>query len=210
MGNCNSQDDAKGSKKLPAGLVIDPAAKESKRDLNLQFVLIGTSNVGKSALLHRFADDKFIPEHGNTIGVDYRSRSILLDDRNPIKIQIWDTAGQERFRTLGEAYYRRAHGILLVYDITDQKSFDEIETWVNDVAKYAQPNVVKILVGNKSDLDSTRVVEVKEGQALAKKHNMEFFETSAKQSQGVEEAFGTLARQLLSQNRGTTPRKPRG
>jgi Ras-related protein Rab-1A len=115
-------------------------------------VLIGDSGVGKSCLLLRFADDTFTESFISTIGVDFRFRTLTVDEQS-VKLQIWDTAGQERFRTITSAYYRGADGIILVYDKTKRKSFDSVENWITEVDKYASENTVKILLGNKADLD---------------------------------------------------------
>ncbi|KAJ1619060.1 P-loop containing nucleoside triphosphate hydrolase protein [Pavlovales sp. CCMP2436] len=114
-------------------------------------VLIGDSGVGKSCLLLRFADDTWMDSYISTIGVDFKIRTIELDGKT-IKLQIWDTAGQERFRTISSTYYRGAHGIIVVYDVTNGHSFGSVTEWLAEINKYARENVSKLLVGNKSDL----------------------------------------------------------
>jgi Ras-related protein Rab-1A len=108
-----------------------------------------------------------------TIGVDFKIRTLEQGDKT-IKLQIWDTAGQERFKTITSSYYKGAHGIILVYDITDKGSFKDIENWLSEVGKYANENVVKILVGNKVDLEDQRQVKYEEGKFLADSLNMKF------------------------------------
>ena len=115
-----------------------------------KLVLIGDSGVGKSCLLLRFADDTYTESHISTIGVDFKIRTIQLDGKT-IKLQIWDTAGQERFRTISSTYYRGAHGIIVVYDITNMDSFKNVKRWLTEIDKYARDNVSKLLVGNKMD-----------------------------------------------------------
>eukprot|EP01083_Nonionella_stella_P109907 321089_1 len=128
-----------------------------KRDYDYLFklVLIGDSGVGKSCLLLRFADDSFTDSYISTIGVDFRFRTVNIDMKT-VKLQIWDTAGQERFRTITSAYYRGAHGIIIVYDITDKESFDNIREWLFEVSRFAADDVSMLLVGNKSDLSEKR------------------------------------------------------
>jgi Ras-related protein Rab-8A len=128
--------------------------------------------------------------------IDFKIRTIELDNRR-IKLQIWDTAGQERFRTITTAYYRGAMGILLVYDVTDESSFNNIRNWIRNIELHASDNVNKILVGNKADMDeSKRVVPTAKGQALADEYGIKFFETSAKTNLNVENVFFTIARDI--------------
>jgi Ras-related protein Rab-8A len=112
--------------------------------------------VGKSCLLLRFCDNSFTPSFITTIGIDFKIRTMELEGQR-VKLQIWDTAGQERFRTITTAYYRGAMGIILVYDVTDERSFLNIANWIRNVEQYASPNVNKILVGNKCDMEDKRV-----------------------------------------------------
>ena len=106
----------------------------------------------------RFADDTYTESYISTIGVDFKIRTIELDGKT-IKLQIWDTAGQERFRTITSSYYRGAHGIIVVYDVTDLESFNNVKQWLHEIDRYACDNVNKLLVGNKSDLSAKKVVE---------------------------------------------------
>ncbi|KAL9297441.1 hypothetical protein ACSQ67_023337 [Phaseolus vulgaris] len=152
--------------------------------------------VGKSCLLLRFSDGSFTTSFITTIGIDFKIRTIELDGKR-IKLQIWDTAGQERFRTITTAYYRGAMGILLVYDVTDEASFNNIRNWIRNIEQHASDNVNKILVGNKADMDeSKRAVPTSKGQALADEYGIKFFETSAKTNMNVEEVFFSIARDI--------------
>ena len=128
-----------------------------KRDYDHLFklVLIGDSGTGKSCLLLRFADDAFTDSYITTIGVDFRFKTIPVEQKT-VKLQIWDTAGQERFRTITSAYYRGADGIILVYDICDRESFAHVEDWLNEVNRYVNASTSKILLGNKCDLTAER------------------------------------------------------
>jgi len=162
----------------------------------VKLLLIGDSGVGKSCLLLRFSDDSFTTSFITTIGIDFKIRTIELDGKR-IKLQIWDTAGQERFRTITTAYYRGAMGILLVYDVTDESSFNNIRNWMRNIEQHAADNVNKILVGNKADMDeSKRAVPTAKGQALADEYGVKFFETSAKTNLNVENVFFTIAREI--------------
>merc|ERR1712010_195769 len=127
-------------------------------DYLFKLLLIGDSGVGKSCLLLRFADDTYAESYISTIGVDFKIRTINLEGKT-IKLQIWDTAGQERFRTITSSYYRGAHGIIVVYDITDAESFTNVKQWLNEIDRYANENVNKLLVGNKSDLTAKLAVD---------------------------------------------------
>ncbi|KAJ1721698.1 GTP-binding protein [Coemansia erecta] len=166
--------------------------KNTSYDYLMKLLLIGDSGVGKSCLLLRFSDDQFTPSFITTIGIDFKIRTVEVDGKR-IKLQIWDTAGQERFRTITTAYYRGAMGILLVYDVTDERSFNNIENWHMNVEQHASEGVNKILIGNKCDIEERRAVPKEKGQALARELNIEFMETSAKSNIQVEEAFLKLA-----------------
>eukprot|EP00047_Mylnosiga_fluctuans_P003032 m.227098 g.227098 ORF g.227098 m.227098 type:complete len:204 (-) comp11531_c0_seq1:83-694(-) len=162
---------------------------------SLKFLVIGDSGTGKSSLLLRFTEDSFDPDLGPTIGVDFKPK--LFDvNGNRVKLSIWDTAGQERFRTLTSSYYRGAHGVILVYDVSRRESFDHISLWMNEVDMYSTaPNMVKMLVGNKIDLP--RVIDTAEGLEFAHKHSMLFIECSAKTRKGVQQAFEELTQKVL-------------
>jgi Ras-related protein Rab-8A len=169
--------------------------KSAAYDYLIKLLLIGDSGVGKSCLLLRFSDDSFTPSFITTIGIDFKIRTIDLEGKR-IKLQIWDTAGQERFRTITTAYYRGAMGILLVYDVTDEKSFNNIRNWIRNIEQHATESVNKILIGNKCDMVEKKVVDSARGKALADEYGIKFLETSAKNSINVEEAFITLAKDI--------------
>ncbi|GAB4817579.1 hypothetical protein N2152v2_004625 [Parachlorella kessleri] len=138
---------------------------------------------------------------GDSGGIDFKLRKILIDGKW-VKLQIWDTAGQERFRTITSAYYRGAMGILLVYDVTDEASFSNIRNWMKNIEQHASDNVVKVLVGNKCDMDeSKRAVPYSRGQALADEFKLQFFETSAKNNVNVDEVFQSIARDIITRLR---------
>ncbi|KAG2598425.1 hypothetical protein PVAP13_5KG366500 [Panicum virgatum] len=164
-------------------------------DYLFKLLLIGDSGVGKSCLLLRFADDSYLESYISTIGVDFKIRTVEQDGKT-IKLQIWDTAGQERFRTITSSYYRGAHGIIVVYDVTDQESFNNVKQWLNEIDRYASENVNKLLVGNKCDLAESRAVSYEAGKALADEIGIPFLETSAKDATNVEKAFMTMAGEI--------------
>jgi len=175
-------------------------------DYLFKLLIIGDSGVGKSSLMNRFSDNIFNETFINTIGVDFKIRTINMDGKM-IKLQIWDTAGQERFRTIVSSYYRGAHGIMLVFDITNKESFNNIPMWCEEIKKYASGSVKKILIGNKSDFDTKRQVEYSEAKELADSMNMDYIETSAKTALNVEKAFYDLAI-LLQNNMVVSNNKP--
>jgi len=164
-------------------------------DYLFKLLLIGDSGVGKTCVLFRFSEDAFNATFISTIGIDFKIRTIELDGKK-IKLQIWDTAGQERFRTITTAYYRGAMGIMLVYDITNEKSFDNIKNWIRNIEEHASADVEKMILGNKCDMNDRRQVSKDRGEELAIEYGIKFMETSAKASINVEEAFFTLARDI--------------
>ncbi|BFG19950.1 hypothetical protein CerSpe_062240 [Prunus speciosa] len=164
-------------------------------DYLFKLLLIGDSSVGKSCLLLRFADDSYVDSYISTIGVDFKIRTVELDGKT-VKLQIWDTAGQERFRTITSSYYRGAHGIIIVYDVTEMESFNNVKQWLNEIDRYASDSVCKLLVGNKCDLVENKVVDTQTAKAFADELGIPFLETSAKDSINVEQAFLTMANEI--------------
>ncbi|KAJ7951664.1 Ras-related GTP-binding protein [Quillaja saponaria] len=166
-------------------------------------MLIGDSGVGKSGLLLRFSDDSYTESYISTIGVDFRMQTMEVDGKI-LKLQIWDTAGQERFRTITYSYYRGAHGIVIVYDVTNQVSFDHVKGWLEEINSFASDNVNMLLVGNKCDLTAKRVVPYETAKALADEIGIPFLETSAKDAINVELAFMNMA-SVLKDRMATKP-----
>jgi Ras-related protein Rab-1A len=159
-------------------------------DYLFKLLLTGDSGVGKSALLVRFTDNFYLDNHISTIGIDFKVRTIDVNGKK-VKLQLWDTAGQERFKTITSSYYKYSHGIILVYDVTDKKSFENIPYWMKEIDRYA-PSSIRILVGNKCDLIDKRIVSVSEAQELANSMGIFYIETSAKSCYGVDEIFNFL------------------
>jgi len=164
-------------------------------DYLFKLLLIGDSGVGKSCLLLRFADDTYTESYISTIGVDFKIRTIELEGKK-IKLQIWDTAGQERFRTITSSYYRGAHGIIVVYDVTDQVSFGNVKQWLQEIDRYACESVNKLLVGNKCDLTTKKVVDYNTAKEFADGLGITMLETSAKNATNVEESFMAMAKDI--------------
>lgn len=164
-------------------------------DYLFKLVLIGDSGVGKSNLLSRFARNEFSLESKSTIGVEFATRSIQVDDKI-IKAQIWDTAGQERYRAITSAYYRGAIGALLVYDVSRHITFENVQRWLKELRDHTDSNIVIMLVGNKADLRHLRAVSTEDAKAFAEKENTFFMETSALESMNVENAFTEVLSQI--------------
>ncbi|CAG0889874.1 unnamed protein product [Cyprideis torosa] len=165
-------------------------------DYLFKLLLIGDSGVGKTCILFRFSDDAFNSTFISTIGIDFKIKTIELKGKK-IKLQIWDTAGQERFHTITTSYYRGAMGIMLVYSITDAKSFDNIAKWLRNIEEHANEDVEKMILGNKCDNEKERVVGKERGEAIAREHNIRFLETSAKANINIDKAFIELADAIL-------------
>ena len=163
----------------------------------VKILLVGDSGVGKSSLLARFISDSF-DEQGPTVGVDFKLKHVDVDGTR-LKLTVWDTAGQERFRTLTSSYYRGAHGVVFVYDVTSRESFENArETWRKEVEMYGTiANSVKIVIGNKIDREDERTVARKEGVGFAKEYGCLFLECSAKTKVRVAEAFDELVKGIL-------------
>lgn len=171
-----------------------------KYDQNIKLLLIGDSGVGKTCLMLRYAQGTFSETFITTVGIDYKYKFIEIDGKK-VRLEIWDTAGQERFKAITRSYLRGAQGILCVYDVTDSNSYEHVSSWMLQIKQYADLKVVKVLVGNKCDLDQRRAVKYEDGKNLAKKSDdIPFFECSAKQETNVKEAFETLAREVLKQS----------
>ena len=172
-------------------------ASDQDYEFIFKVLLLGNSNVGKSSLFLRFVDDIWNDTFVPTIGVDFKIKTFEIDSKK-IKMQIWDTAGQERFKNIISSYYRGAHGILLLYDVTDKDSFKNLSNWLIEIEKNASKNVLKVLIGNKSDLEDKRVISYNQGKEFADTYGLKFIETSAKKNLNVNEAFETLGRELMN------------
>jgi len=169
-------------------------------DYLFKLIVIGDSDTGKSCLLLRFSDNTFTDSFISTIGVDFKIRTINLSG-SAVKLQIWDTAGQERFRTITSSYYRGAHGIFIVYDITNRQSFMNVKNWIGEVDKYGSENVIRVIIGNKCDRAYDRQVSKEEGKQVADEFGYYFVETSAKDSTNVDNAFSNISQNIMNQTK---------
>ena len=165
-------------------------------DLMFKILLLGDSGVGKSSLLLRYTKNEFISDLRSTIGVEFALKYITIDNFQ-LKVQIWDTAGMERYRSITNAYYKGAKGVIVVYDICRQKSFENVDKWIDDFKSKADDDAVILLIGNKSDLDEKREVSKEEAESKAQKNKFGFMETSAKDNNNVQKAFETLFHEIV-------------
>ena len=159
-------------------------------------MLIGDSGVGKSNLLMRFTRNEFSLETKSTIGVEFATKNVNAEDK-VIKAQIWDTAGQERFRTITTSYYRGAHAIVIVFDLTKRQTYEHIQKWMNDINRFAKENVLKFIIGNKSDLTNEKQVNYEEVRSLASQMKATYFNVSAKKNENINEFFEAATKIFL-------------
>ena len=164
-------------------------------DRLFKVLITGNSSVGKTNMLLRFATDNFDEGTMPTVGIDFKAKSIDIDGR-VLRLAIWDTAGQERYKTIIPAYFKQCHAVIFAYDITDRSSFENVEYWMAEAKRYAELNYVRMLIGNKSDLEGERQVSIEEGAAFAELHDIPFFEVSAKYGANVNEFFTLLAKMM--------------
>ena len=160
----------------------------SEYSYSVKFIIVGDSSVGKSNILLRFSRNVFDPGHQATLGIEFANKHLLFNNIDYL-VQVWDTAGQENFRSVTRAYYKASAVAMVVYDISNEESFQHIQAWIKDCKDLAPKTVQLILIGNKSDLEDQRVISKERGEQLASENNMLFFETSALNGNGVEEAF---------------------
>jgi Ras-related protein Rab-3C len=181
-----------------------PAQTDQNFDYMFKLLIIGNSSVGKTSFLFRFSDDTFTSAFVSTVGIDFKVKTVFRGDKR-VKLQIWvsfcgtklfpylkDTAGQERYRTITTAYYRGAMGFILMYDITNEDSFNSVQDWCTQIKTYSWENAQVVLVGNKCDMDEERVVSYERGRQLADQLGLEFFEASAKENINVKAVFEKL------------------
>ena len=160
-------------------------------DMIFKLILIGDAAVGKTNILSKYLRNEFDPNSKSTVGVEFGTKNITLEN-NKIKLQIWDTAGQERYRSVTSAYYKGAKGAVLVYDITRKATFDSIDKWIPDLKTNGDSDIIIMLIGNKSDLESQRQVSLDEGKEKAENYKIAFLETSALNGTNIQRAFQEL------------------
>ena len=168
---------------------------EDNYDYIYKIVLVGDSGVGKTNLLLRYLKNKFDQNSKATVGVEFGSKNITIDN-SIVKAQVWDTAGQERYRSITSAYYKGSHGALVVYDVTKIESFNNVDKWISDLRNNTDEKLVIILIGNKIDLDKERTVKTEEGQEKSNENELAYIETSALDSRNVEKAFESIVTKI--------------
>ena len=159
-----------------------------------KILLLGDSTVGKTCFLLRFMEDSFIDLHMATIGLDYKLKTMILEEQKIVKVQIWDTAGQNKFRAITRNYYKGASGIILIFDVTNIKSFENIKKWINEIKEEISENVSIVLIGNKIDNVKERKITKEQGEKIANEIGTKFFETSAKTGEGINESVFYLVK----------------
>ena len=169
---------------------------EQDYDEKIKLMVLGDSNVGKSSILTKYCKNQFLSKYITTIGIDFQIKYLNINNKR-IKVQIWDTAGQERYRVVTKNYFNTSNGFIIIYDITDRRSFNNINNWMEQIESFIGKEVKCILFGNKNDLENKRDVQIEEGKELAKKYNCPFFETSAKEGNNIEEGFKEIIMEII-------------
>jgi len=165
-------------------------------DFIFKVILVGNSGVGKTSLTERFVDNRFSSGVLSTIAVDFKVHVMAVENKK-VKIQIWDTAGAERFRSVARSFYRGANAVMLCYDVSDRQSYEDLNTWFQEVTRSVLPATPCIAVACKCDLTEGRVVSQQEGISLAEKLEIGYIETSAKENTNVTEAFKYIAQKAI-------------
>ncbi|CAD8155356.1 unnamed protein product [Paramecium pentaurelia] len=166
-------------------------------DLLIKILLIGNSGVGKTQILLRYTENQFKTSFLSTIGIDFKIKKIQVDEK-VVKMQIWDTAGQERYQTITQTYYKGAMGIILVFAVNDKETFNDIDKWMNQIKQHASDNIIKVLIGNKTDLPD-RCITYEQALKMAQKYNIPYFETSAKDGTNINDTFQQIAKTIKEQ-----------
>ena len=168
----------------------------SESSKTFKILTIGESGVGKTCILRRFVENKFLKNHLATIGIDFKTKTLNINNQE-IKLKIWDTAGQERFRNITTQYYKGADGIVLIYDVTDDASYEKIRDWMEQIlSNTKREDISLVLLGNKCDMEPRAVTE-EQGNKMAEELKVSYFETSALTGQGINEAFNELTRDIM-------------
>ena len=195
--NATAATTSKSKKSSSSSTSVKPSSSRHIRpDVEFKLMMLGDSGVGKTAILRRYCDDTFDAKWINTIGIDFKMKNVEIEDKK-VRLQIWDTAGQERFQAMAHSFYRGAAGILLVYDITSLESFEHVEKWMTSISTHGSDDVIVTLIGNKSDITKNRNVSVVKGENLAKQFGIDFYETSAKTRENIDEAFANLSEKVF-------------
>ena len=176
-------------------------ADENSYELLYKIIIIGDTGVGKSNILSRYLKDEFREDSKSTVGVELGTKFIKIKDMGA-KLQIWDTAGQERYKSITSSYYKGSHGCFIVYDITNEKTFENVDNWFKQAQKEASKEVSIILVGNKCDLENERKISKEKGEEKAKTLNCPFFETSALSKIKIEDIFTEMINNIFEKTGG--------
>ena len=176
-------------------------SEEDSYELLYKIIIVGDTCVGKSNILSRYIKNVFREDSKSTVGVELGNKLLKVKGTNT-KLQIWDTAGQERYRSITSSYYKGSHGCFIVYDITNEQSFENVEKWFEQVQKEGSKDVSIILVGNKCDLENERKVPKEKGEEKAKLLNIPFFETSALSNIKIEDIFTVIAENIYERTGG--------
>ena len=176
-------------------------SEDDSYDLLYKIIIVGDTCVGKSNILSRYIKNVFREDSKSTVGVELGDKLLKVKGTNT-KLQIWDTAGQERYRSITSSYYKGSHGCFIVYDITNEQSFENVEKWFEQVQKEGSKDVSIILVGNKCDLENERKVPKEKGEEKSKLLNIPFFETSALSNIKIEDIFTVIAENIYERTGG--------
>jgi Ras-related protein Rab-1A len=175
-------------------------------------ILLGDIAVGKTSILSRFVDDKYTNEYRCNVGVEFKVKSLFLDESTGADLQIWDTCGEERFRTVTRQYYRDSNGVILIFDLTNRNSFDKLESWLQDINNYGPKDTNILLIGNKTDLADERVVSFSDANNFSIKNNLQYIEVSAKTGNNVALLFENLTKVMVRkevESQKSRPKKPK-
>ena len=177
--------------------VGESTIEENDYDTKLKIMCIGDSTVGKTSILRRYCKNEFSDKYATTIGIDFQIKNMIINNKR-IRIQIWDTAGQERYRVIAKNYFNSSDGFVVIYDITNRNSFNNINNWISQINDIAVKTVKFVLFGNKCDLEKNRIVGENEGAEAAKTYSVPFYETSAKTGVNVNDGFEYLIHEILA------------
>ena len=173
------------------------SGRSSKIFYQFKIILLGDSGVGKTSLLNRYMSEEFIPNKPCTINADFKMKSMIIDQNSSAQITIWDTCGQEKYLAMTRQYFKDAHGIILMYDIADKRSFSNLDIWLEEIKKNSKDDISIILVGNKIDL-KFRNISKEDAENFAKNNNIIYYEVSCKDGINIDSVFDTIIKDIIS------------